>query len=68
MEKLLTTKQAAEFLAISPRKLWELTNRRLIVSVRIDRCVRYDPKDLRSWISRNKTRPFTRPEHRRVHY
>ena len=53
---LLRPAEAAEALAVSPRKLWELTNRGVIPSVRIGRCVRYDPADLRRWINERKTR------------
>jgi len=52
--RLLRPKEAAEMLAISPRKLWELTNCGRIPCLRIDRSVRYDPVDLRAWIQRAK--------------
>lgn len=52
---LLTAKCAAKALSISERKLWSLTNCGDVPSVRIGRSVRYDPLDLREWISRNKT-------------
>ena len=51
---LLTVKNAAKSLAISPRKLWQLTNCGDIPCVRIGRAVRYDPIDLRRWIDANK--------------
>lgn len=51
---LLTAPQAAKALAISERKLWELTNRRLIPCVRIGRAVRYSLADLQAWIARQK--------------
>ncbi|MCH7720177.1 MAG: helix-turn-helix domain-containing protein [Planctomycetes bacterium] len=47
---LLKADDAAKALAISPRKLWELTNRGDIPAVHICRTVRYDPADLRAWI------------------
>ncbi len=57
MKPLLKTKEAARFLNISERKLWELTNRGEIPSVRIPpRSVRYDPIDLRAWIQQKKKR------------
>jgi len=46
--------EAARSLAISPRKLWAMTNTGEIPSVRLGRAVRYDPADLREWIERNK--------------
>ncbi len=51
---LWTAKQAAEALSISQRKLWELTNCREIPCVRIGKCVRYSPDDLRAWIDSRK--------------
>lgn len=54
---LLKQDDAARRLAISPRKLWELTNRGEIPCVRIGRAVRYDPEDLRAWIDNAKKQP-----------
>jgi excisionase family DNA binding protein len=47
---LLTPKQAAEALAISPRKLWGMTASREIPHVRLGRSVRYVPSDLQNYI------------------
>ena len=47
---MLTTRQAAEALAISPRKLWEMTKLNQIPHVRLGRCVRYSQVDLQRWI------------------
>ena len=52
--QLLRPNDAARALAISPRKLWEITNRGEIPCVRIGRAVRYDLADLRDWINRRK--------------
>lgn len=53
---LLTPKQAAEALAISPRKLWAMTAGGEIPNVRIgQRSVRYPIEDLRDYIDRQKT-------------
>jgi excisionase family DNA binding protein len=52
---LLKPTDAARTLAISPRKLWELTNRKLVPHVRIGRSVRYDLADLRTWIAEIKS-------------
>jgi len=51
---LLTPKQAAEALSISPRKLWSLTASHEISHVKIGRCVRYDIRDLEAAIDRMK--------------
>ena len=52
---LLTPKQAAEALAISPRKLWSMTASGEIPHVRMGRrCVRYPLDDLRQWIDDQK--------------
>ncbi|MEE2707788.1 MAG: helix-turn-helix domain-containing protein [Planctomycetota bacterium] len=53
---LLTPKQAAESLSISPRKLWALTASGEIPHVRIGRCVRYDFADLQQWIADHRRR------------
>jgi predicted DNA-binding transcriptional regulator AlpA len=48
--RLVKAAEAAEFLSISSRKLWELTNRNAIPCRRIDRSVRYSLAELGSWI------------------
>ncbi len=55
IEKLLLKPgEAAEALAISPRKLWAMTASGEIPNVRFGRSVRYDPADLREWIDTQK--------------
>ncbi len=54
MSKLLTSKQAAKYLCICERKLWELKKSQRIPVVRIDRSVRYDIADLDSFIEQLK--------------
>jgi excisionase family DNA binding protein len=51
---LLTPPQAAEALAISPRKLWAMTAAGEIPHVKIGRCVRYPVDDLQRWIDDQK--------------
>ena len=51
MSKLLKIKQAAEYLCISERKLWELSKCGRIQTVRIDRSVRFDLDDLDAFIA-----------------
>ena len=51
LQLLLTPRQAARALAISPRKLWGMTARREIRHLRIGRLVRYAVSDLRQWIA-----------------
>lgn len=51
-ELLMKPADAAKALAISARKLWQLTNRGAIPCVRIGRSVRYSPADLREWIDK----------------
>jgi excisionase family DNA binding protein len=48
--RLLSAQQAAEYLAISERKLWNMTKENRIPAVKIDRCIRYDISDLDSFI------------------
>ena len=52
---LLTEREAAQALSISPRKLWELRATGEIPCVRLGRAVRYDPRDLSAWITRRRT-------------
>ena len=47
---LLTPAQAADALAISPRKLWGMTASGEIPHVRLGRCVRYPLDELQRWI------------------
>lgn len=48
---LLTAKEAAIALRVSPRKLWEMTHRGDIPYVKLDRCLRYPLRDLEAWIA-----------------
>jgi len=52
--QLLREREAANLLAISPRKLWELRERGEIPHVRLGRAVRYDVADLQRWINARK--------------
>ena len=52
--QLMTPQQAAEALAISPRKLWAMTSSGEISHIRLGRCVRYSVDDLRELIDRMK--------------
>ena len=54
LQLLLRPEEAAQALAISPRKLWDLTKRGEILAVRFGRVVRYDIDDLRKWILTRK--------------
>lgn len=56
---LLTPRQAAEALAISPRTLWELTAHGELTPIRLPgrgkaRALRYAVDDLRDWIARQQ--------------
>jgi len=51
MAKLMTSKQAAKYLCISERKLWDLQKLQRIPVVRIDRSVRFDLDDLEAFIA-----------------
>ncbi len=53
---LLRAPEAANLLAISKRKLWELTNCGEIPCVRFGRSVRYDPMDLAAFMESHKCR------------
>ena len=51
---LLNPREAAAALAISPRKLWDMTSSGEIPHIRLGRSVRYPLDDLRCWIDRQK--------------
>jgi hypothetical protein len=53
-EILVRPRDAARALAISERKLWDLTKLKIIPCVRIGRAVRYSPLDLQAWIETQK--------------
>jgi len=52
--RLMTSKNAAKYLCISERKLWDMTKTGEIPAVRLGRAVRYDRSDLDSFIQRAK--------------
>ena len=48
---LLTTREAAAILSISPRTLWTLTQSWIIPAIRVGvRSVRYRLSDLKTWV------------------
>ncbi|MEW6744682.1 MAG: helix-turn-helix domain-containing protein [Planctomycetota bacterium] len=49
---LVRPAEAAMLLGIGKRKLWELTNARVIPYVRVGRPLRYSPAALRAWVER----------------
>ena len=51
---LLTVQQAAEALAISPRKLWGMTASGEIPHLKIGRLTRYAVADIERWIDEQK--------------
>lgn len=51
---LLTARDAAAVLAISPRTLWAMTASGELPCVRIGRSVRYTPRDLADYIERQR--------------
>jgi excisionase family DNA binding protein len=53
---LLKPGEAARALAISPRKLWDLTKRGQIPHLRIGRSVRYATADLQAWVDSQKVK------------
>lgn len=53
---LLRPIDAAKLLAISPRKLWEMTTTKEVPSVRIGRSIRYVREELKAWVANRQTR------------
>lgn len=56
LPRLLTSREAAKVLSISPRKLWSLTAGGEIPHVRIGRSVRYSMASLSEWIDSRTVR------------
>lgn len=54
INKLMTSRQAANYLCICERKLWDLQKSQRIPVVRIDRSVRFDCDDLDAFIADSK--------------
>ena len=54
LEQLLRPSAAAGLLAISPRKLWQLSRLGELPTIRIGRCLRYSREDLREWIATHR--------------
>jgi len=52
--RLMDAKTASRSLAISERKLWEMSKSNIIPVVRLGRSVRYDQQDLDDFIQRAK--------------
>ncbi len=52
--RLLTVSQAARYLAVCERTLWNLTKENRIPAVKFGRAVRYDISDLDHFIDKSK--------------
>lgn len=52
--RLMDSKSASRYLAISERKLWAMSNTGTIPAVRLGRSVRYDRQDLDAFILKAK--------------
>jgi excisionase family DNA binding protein len=59
---LLTPKQAAHSLAISPRTLWAMTASGTIPSIRIGRLIRYRVESLKAWLIAQESGEVNRAE------
>jgi len=55
--RLIKVNAAAEYLAISERKLWDLSQNGIIPVVRLGRATRYDLIDLDNFIEKMKNGP-----------
>ncbi len=54
--RLFRAREAAQYLGISERSLWTLSNMGDLPVIRIGRAVRYDIRDLDQWIEERKSR------------
>lgn len=55
-DRLLRVAEAAEFLAISPRTVWTLTNSGRLECVRVGKNVRYSPAALLAFVAKGGAR------------
>ncbi len=53
-KRLLTIKEASEYLGISEKGLYNMVWRKEIPFVKIRKRVRFDIEDIKEWIERNK--------------
>jgi len=53
---LLSPREAAQMLAVSPRFLWKITFQQSpgLPHIRLGRLVRYRPADLEAWVARHR--------------
>jgi excisionase family DNA binding protein len=56
MQNLISTKEAAAMLGVSPLTLESWKARKYIPFVRLGRRTLYDPHDLEAWIEKNKVK------------
>jgi excisionase family DNA binding protein len=54
-QKLITVREQAALLSVSPRHLHDLTKQRLVPCVRLGRAVRYNPQAVAAAIEKNLT-------------
>ena len=54
--RLLKSREAAKYLCVSEKTLWNLQNAGKIRAVKLNRLVRYDPADLDEFIETSKTK------------
>ena len=59
MERLLTVKEAAQYLGLKPQTLYLWVSRRRIVFVKIGRLVRFREKDLEEYVDGQRRAPIT---------
>jgi len=58
-KRLLTIKEASEYLGITVNGLYHMVYRREIPFVKIKGRIRFDLNDIDEWIERNKVRDFS---------
>jgi len=60
--RLLNVRQAAKYLAVCERTLWNLTQEGRVPAIKIGRCVRYDLTDLDAFIAEAKGAEHIKPK------
>lgn len=60
--RLLTSEEAADFLRVSQRTLWAMSNRGEIPTIRIGRLIRYSMSDLLEFVGQQRNAPTRRSQ------
>ena len=57
MEKLLTPQQVADLLSVSIDTIYRWSSERSIPVVKFPKAIRFDPKQIKEWVTKNTIKP-----------